>query len=168
MLFHISHHPGIGKFEPRTPRDGGTPVVWAVDGARLRNYLLPRDCPRVTFYAGAETTPRDREKYLGSSDAVVAVESGWYDRILAGRLYCYHLPSDTFERIDECAGYWVSRVSVTPGHVELIDEVIPAILARGVELRLLPNLWHLHDAVASSSLQFSMIRMRNALPPPAK
>ena len=59
-------------------------------------------------------------------------------------------------------------MSVTPGHVELIDGVIPAILARGVELRLLPNLWHLHDAVASSSLQFSMIRMRNALPPPAK
>ncbi|HLJ10943.1 MAG TPA: hypothetical protein VKU82_07125 [Planctomycetaceae bacterium] len=23
------------------------PVVWAIDAERLRNYLVPRDCPRI-------------------------------------------------------------------------------------------------------------------------
>jgi len=27
-------------------------LVWAIDGDHLRNYLVPRDCPRVTYYAG--------------------------------------------------------------------------------------------------------------------
>jgi hypothetical protein len=42
--------------------------------------------------------------------------------------------------------------------------VLHALRSRRVELRLMPNLWSLHDAVASSTLQFSMIRMRNAAP----
>lgn len=32
--------------------------------------------------------------------------------------------------------------------------------------RALPSLWELHDAVAASTLVFSMIRMRNAEPRP--
>lgn len=39
-----------------------------------------------------------------------------------------------------------------------------AILQRGVELRILPNLWSLRDAVVESTLEFSIIRWRNALP----
>jgi hypothetical protein len=39
-----------------------------------------------------------------------------------------------------------------------------ALLGRGVELRFVPNLWPLRDAVVSSTLRFSLIRMRNALP----
>ena len=33
---------------------------------------------------------------------------------------------------------------------------------RGVELRVLPSLWPLRDAVVASSPQLSLIRMRNA------
>ena len=58
---------------------------------RLRNYLVPRECPRVTYYAGGETTPADVERLLGSSPAVVAVESGWLERLRSCRLYSYHL-----------------------------------------------------------------------------
>jgi hypothetical protein len=47
MLFHISEEPGIELFEPRVS-EGRGPVVWAIDADRLRNYLLPRECPRVT------------------------------------------------------------------------------------------------------------------------
>ena len=39
-----------------------------------RNYLLPRDCPRVTYFAGRETAAADVERFLGSSPAVIAVE----------------------------------------------------------------------------------------------
>lgn len=164
MLFHVSEEPGIGRFEPRAAVAGGDPVVWAIDAGRLHNYLVPRECPRVTFYAGPETTPADVERFLGSSPAVVAVEGGWLARLRACRLYCYHLPPDTFELIDECAGYYVSREPVAPARVEVFEDPLAELLRRGVEVRFAPSLWSLSDAVAASSLRFSIIRMRNARP----
>lgn len=163
MLFHVSEEPGIEQFEPRVPEGGGSPVVWAIDADRVRNYLVPRACPRVTYYAGRETTSEDVEKFLGSSTAVIAVEQDWLERLRSCRLYCYHLPPETFECIDECAGYFVSRVSVVPACVEMVADPLAELLRRGVEVRILPNLWPLRDAVVASSLQFSIIRMRNAL-----
>lgn len=164
MLFHVSEESGIERFEPRESEYAGGPVVWAIDDARLRNYLVPRECPRVTFYAGPETTDDDVERFLGASPSVVAVESGWLGRLRSCRLYCYHLPPETFECLDECAGYFVSRAAVFPARVELFEDPLAELLRRGVELRFLPDLWALHDAVAASSLRFSLIRMRNARP----
>ena len=164
MLFHVSEESGIERFEPRASEYTAEPVVWAIDAERLRNYLVPRDCPRVTFYAGPETSAADAARFLGASLAVVAVESAWLARLRSCRLYCFHLPPETFERLDECAGYFVSRLPVAPARIEVFDDVLAALLGRGVELRFLPNLWPLHDAVAASTLRFSMIRMRNALP----
>ncbi|MGB8508345.1 MAG: DUF6886 family protein [Pyrinomonadaceae bacterium] len=162
MLFHISEESGIERFEPRTSEYAGEPVVWAIDADRLRNYLVPRECPRVTYYAGRVTTAADVERFLGSSTAVVAVESGWLERLRSCRLYCYHMPPETFECLDECAGYFVSRVPVVPTLVEAFDDPIAELLRRGVELRFVPSLWPLRDAVVASSLQFSLIRLRNA------
>ncbi len=164
MLFHVSEESGIERFEPRPSEDGRAAVVWAIGAEHLHNYLLPRECPRVTYYAGSETTPADVERFLGSSPAVIAVESGWLRRLRSCRLYCYHLPPGTFECIDECAGYYVSRVPIVPARVELFDDLIEELLRRRVELRFVPGLWALHDAVVESSLRFSMIRMRNAQP----
>jgi hypothetical protein len=80
------------------------------------------------------------------------------------RLYCYRLPSATFETLDENAGYFISKEAVTPEGVDVIDNPMFALQQRGVDVRILPNLWPLHDAVAGSTLEFSMIRMRNARP----
>jgi hypothetical protein len=168
MLFHISEEAAIERFEPQPSKYTEGCVVWAIDAERLRNYLLPRECPRVTYYAGPATNHMDVERFLGMSKAVVAVEAGWFSRVQRCRLYCHHMPPNTFECLDECAGYFVSRVPVTPARVEIYDDPINELLTLGVELRLVPNLWSLHDAVAASSLQFSMIRMHNALPRPAK
>lgn len=162
MLFHVSEEEGIERFEPRWSESAGQDVVWAIDADRLRNYLLPRECPRVTYYAGPQTVNADVEQFLGKSDAVVAIESAWFERLQSCRLFCYHLPPDTFECIDECAGYLVSRVPVVPARVEVLDDLILELLRRGVELRFIPNLWPLRDAVVASTLQFSIIRMRNA------
>jgi hypothetical protein len=118
----------------------------------------------VTYYAGAKTTKADVEHFLGLSRAVVAIESGWRDRLRSTRLYCHHLPPQTFECLDACAGYFVSRVPVLPLHVEVFDDPMAELLRRGVALRTLPSLWSLRDAVVESSLQFSLIRMRNAAP----
>ena len=164
MLFHVSEEAGIERFEPRSSQYADEPVVWAIDADRLRNYLLPRKCPRVTYYAGRETTAADVERLLGSSPAVIVVESGWLERLRSCRLYCYHLPPETFECLDEWAGYFVSRGPVTPTRVQVFDDLLAALLGRGVELRFVPNLWSLRDAVVSSTLRFSIIRMRNALP----
>src|SRR5262249_19621477 len=117
---------------------------------------------RVTYYAGDSTSQADVHRFLGSSPAVVAIETGWLRRVRSCRLYCYQLPRETFAGLDECAGYFVSRVPVAPVFVEVYDDLISELLRRGIELRVVPNLWSLHDAVAASSLQFSMIRMRNA------
>ena len=162
MLFHISEEPGIEIFEPRPSDYTAEPVVWAITPDRLHNYLVPRDCPRVTYYTGPATSDADVERFLGSSRAVVAVESGWFERLRSQRLYCYQLPPDTFECLDECAGYFVSRVAVAPARIEVIDNAIAELLKRGVELRFVPDLWPLRDAVVASTLQFSIIRMRNA------
>ena len=164
MLFHVSEESGIERFEPRPSRYTDEPVVWAIDADRLRNYLLPRECPRVTYSAGPETTVADVERFLGSSPAVIAVESAWLERLRSCRLYCYHLPPATFECLDECAGYFVSRVPAVPTHVQVVDDLLAALLGRGVELRFVPDLWPLRDAVVSSTLRYSLIRMRNALP----
>ena len=74
------------------------------------------------------------------------------------------MPPDSFERLDACAGYFVSRKTVVPSGVEVIHDPLSELLRRGVELRVLPSLWSLRDAVVASSLQFSLIRMRNAGP----
>src|SRR5262245_4943866 len=96
MLLHVSEEAGIERFEPRPSQNADGPVVWAIDAVFLRNYLLPRDCPRVTYYAGRDTTAADVERFLGPSPAVVAIEGGWLERLRSCRLYCYHLPPVTF------------------------------------------------------------------------
>lgn len=69
MLFHISEESGIGRFEPRAAESSAAPAVWAIDARRLINYLVPRECPRVTYYAGRETSPGDVERFPGPSQA---------------------------------------------------------------------------------------------------
>jgi hypothetical protein len=162
VLFHVSEETGIDRFDPRSAAAGGEALVWAIDEARLRNYLVPRDCPRVAYYAGPRTTAADIERFLGASSAVLAIERDWFERLRSCRLVCYRLPPHTFACIDECAGYFVSREPVTPVRVESIEDPLAALLHRGVDVRVMRSLWFLHDAVITSSLQFSMIRMRNA------
>ena len=112
IVYHVSEEPAIGVFEPRQVERGGESLVWAIDGEHLRNYLAPRECPRVTFYAGPDTTVADRERFLGSSVAVMAIESGWFERMRSCHLFCYQLPGETFECRDRTAGYFVSRTAV--------------------------------------------------------
>jgi hypothetical protein len=164
MLFHVSEEAGITRFDPRKAPGVARPVVWAVDEEKLRNYLLPRDCPRVTFFAQSDSSAADVERFLGSSHSVVAIESAWLERVRRARLFCYRLPDATFKCIDSCAGYFHSDEAVIPEKVEVINDLLNALSSRGIELRILRSLWPLHDAIAGSTLGFSMIRMRNASP----
>lgn len=168
-LFHVSDRPDIPLFEPRPirpdhPNDPGRPIVWAITERLLHNYLLPRDCPRVTFYARPDSDPADVARLMGATAAshVVAVESGWLAAIRAVVLYLYEFSPQGFELFDEGAGYYVRESAVAPLAVRRVDDLLGELAARDVELRVTPSLWPLHDAVAVSTLQFSCIRMRNA------
>jgi hypothetical protein len=167
-LFHISEEPGIQLFEPRpSPShfDGiNGDVVFAIADDLLHNYLLPRDCPRITWYAGNKITDADKERFMGNSAAnyIVVVESGWYQRIKETILYCYEFPADNFTLIDECAGYYISYHPVAPISVKPINDIMTELLNRNIELRFTPSLIQLADTVSKSTLNFSLIRMRNA------
>lgn len=169
-LFHVSEKPNITRFDPRPAPDSSSGqtglMVWAIDDAHLHNHLLPRDCPRVTFYARPDSHPDDVTRLMGHSTAraVVAIEHGWFGRLLAQRIYRYEFSGETFTLIDEGAGYHISREAVVPQAVTQLDDLPAELFRRNVELRVLPSLWPLRDAVVASSLQFSMIRMRNAQP----
>jgi hypothetical protein len=145
-------------------------AVFAINERLLPNYLLPRDCPRVTFYALPESKQEDVDRLLGASRHVVAIESGWLERVVNGRrrpgsvIHIYTLPAATFTVWDEGAGYYISRQAVTPTAVRTIENPLLELAQHDVEIRILPSLWPLWEAVVNSSLQFSMIRMRNAVP----
>ena len=167
-LYHFSDDPHITCFEPRpSPNpsvkvDGN--VVFAVGEHTMVNFLLPRECPRVTFYALPESKPENVARLLNGSRYVIAIELGWLERVMHGRIHCYTLPADTFTIWDEGAGYYVSYQPVTPLAIRTIDNLLLELANHYVEIRILPSLWPLFDAVVDSSLQFSMIRMRNAQP----
>jgi hypothetical protein len=172
-VYHVSDRGDIEHFEPRpspSPQPSlAGPVVWAVGERLLHNYLVPRDCPRVTFYAGPHTLPADAERLMAGTSArhVVAIEAGWLPALRSGRLFLYRMPSATFRPIDPGAGYYVSPAAVAPLEVRPVDDLLAALVARRVELRVMPSLHKLRDAVVASTLQFSIIRWRNAAPPEA-
>jgi hypothetical protein len=164
QLFHVSEEPNIRQFEPRPSRFTEKPVVWAVAEARLHNYLLPRNCPRVTYYALPDSSPEDVARYLGSSQIVVAVEGKWLSALRECVLTLYHMPTTGFRVLDEGAGHWVCTNSVTPIATTTITNCLEELVSRQIEIRILPELWTLRDAILASTLQFSFIRMRNAQP----
>jgi hypothetical protein len=67
-LFHISEEPNIALFEPRPSpsffESITGDVVFAISDELLHNYLLPRDCPRVTWYPSDTTTETDKERFM--------------------------------------------------------------------------------------------------------
>src|SRR5438105_4837657 len=153
-LFHVSDQPGIASFDPRpapstNPTAPAGEVVWAIDEEHLPNYLLPRDCPRVTFCALPTSDPADLERLLAGTSAarVVAIESGWLARVRSARLYLYELPPEGFEPEDPGAGYYVARAPVSPRRVTVVDDLLAELAGRDVELRVLPNLPRAGEAV---------------------
>ena len=169
-MFHVSDDPAIAVFKPRPSPSAFDKikgeVVFAISGQLLHNYLLPRDCPRVSFYAGPATRQEDADRFLGTATSpyVLAVEKAWLPRIMEATIYLYELPAAPFELLDECAGYYIAYSAVEPIAVRTIHPIMDELLAGDIELRLVSSLWPLADAVTKSSLQYSCIRMRNAAP----
>ena len=65
----------------------------------------------------------------------------------------------------EVRGYynaWLSRLPVKPTNVIELRQPLLEIARRGVELRVLLDLWELRDRVVASTVGFSIIRLREA------
>ena len=164
-LFHVSEEAGLQRFEPRPNHRVSGEMVWAVDEAHLVNFLTPRDCPRVTYGLGPKTTADDIARFLSPGlRRVVAFEAGWLDRTRAVTLYIYEMPVETFELELQDAGYWISRSAVTPIGCEIVHDALAALAEAGAEVRVLQDFWPLCDAVAASTLEFSIIRKDAARP----
>lgn len=168
MLFHFSEDPSISKFHPRQQPEQpcAEHVVWAIDAEHAPIYYFPRDCPRVCFAAHVGSSTNDVSTFLAHTNArrVIAIESTWLDRVRSATLYQYELPSEEFVLNDQPAGYYVCPRAVIPVRVAPMGDLIEALVEADCELRITPSLWSLHDAVRKSSLEYSMIRMRNAGP----
>lgn len=110
-LYHFSEDGEITSFAPHVPehRDGDVEAyVWAIDEEHVPMHYVPRDCPRACFCPGDQTSIEDRERWFGGVNArmVMAVESGWLERIRSTALYRYAMPPETFELLDANAGHW--------------------------------------------------------------
>jgi len=165
-LFHVSEEPDITRFEPRLPtRDVGKDVglVWAVDEARLPNFLTPRNCPRVAYHANKQTTESDLNHFFTSTSRhCVIVENTWFSTIAKTTLFVYEFDPKNFCLLDDVAGYYVSEHIETPVHIRRVEDVFAEHFARDVELRFVNNLWQMAERVQKSTLGWSLCRMRYA------
>lgn len=168
-LYHFSEDPTITVFEPHIAKTSAIQdeaLVWAIDKWHAPMYFTPRDCPRACFWAGDKTTAEDRERWLHGLEPrfVMVVESGWLERIRATQLYRYVMPEDPFAPMGHEGGHFTSGEAVTPLSVEPVGDLLAAIAAAEVELRVTPRLGAMWRRVwQESTLEFSGTRLRNAL-----
>ncbi|MBQ6863867.1 MAG: hypothetical protein IJO14_06490 [Clostridia bacterium] len=167
-LCHVSEEENIEIFHPRIPDrndlDKTVGLVWAIDEQRLPNFLTPRDCPRVTYHIGKNTSESDKDRFFTSSTVnhVVVIEHDWFDRMRNTTLYLYEFDPSDFELQDEIAGYYVAKTAQMPIAKYKIDDLFAELTARNIEIRITDNLWKIADEVRSSTLNWSLCRMGNA------
>ena len=64
----------------------------------------------------------------------------------------------------ECVGAMFQERAVEPVAVTAREDLLQLHRCAGIELRLVPSLWPVHDLAVSEAWDFSMVRMRNAQP----
>lgn len=171
-LFHVSEENNIEVFNPRSPTrndlDKCVKLVWAIDEARLPNFLTPRNCPRVTYHIGKNSSSDDIRKYFSSPDKAHAIvlENKWYEKMKSTVLYVYEFNPKDFILQDEIAGYYISTVSQTPIAKFQFSDLISELLKRNIEIRFVDNLWDIAEDIKKSTLNWSLCRMNFAEPKP--
>ena len=138
------------------------PLVYTVDTRYLWLYWFPRDCPRVCWTANEHTSDEDVELWLDGDRTrrVAVIETGWLERMRAVKLYGYRMPPESFEPWDK---FFVSRDTVVALELVELGDLLARHADDGVELRIAPTLYPLWDKVIRTTLDFSGIRLRNAV-----
>lgn len=167
-LYHFSEAPGIEVFAPHVAATSALtePLVWAVDEAHKPGYWFPRDCPRACCWIGDKPLTEQGAALIGLGGAgrLHAIESRWLDRMRTCALYVYAFDPAPFRLELPEASFWCARETVRPLSVEPVGDLLALHADAGIELRIVPNLWPLIDAIVESELEFSITRARNALP----
>jgi hypothetical protein len=165
-LWHVSEDPAVEVFVPRRDERHALdePLVWAVDTPHQWLYWFPRDCPRATWCAGADTSDEDVERWLDGDRGrrVAVIESRWLERMRTANVYAYRLPQETFEPWDK---FFVSRETVVPLELVELGDLLARHADAGNELRVAPALHPLWERVVETTLDYSGIRLRNARMP---
>jgi hypothetical protein len=165
-LWHVSEDPAVEVFVPRRDERHALdePLVWAVDTPHQWLYWFPRDCPRATWCAGADTSDEDVERWLDGDRGrrVAVIESRWLERMRTANVYAYRLPPETFEPWDK---FFVSRETVVPLELVELGDLLARHADAGNELRVAPALHPLWERVVATTLDYSGIRLRNARMP---
>jgi hypothetical protein len=168
-VLHFSKDPTITRFVPHVAvtSQESEAYVWAVDAEQAPSYWFPRQCPRAMAWVGPRTTADDRARIIGpgGGERVHAIEYGWLERMRIVRLYAYRLPAALFRPFGEPRPHaMVATEPMTPlGPPERVQDLYGLHASAGIQIRVLPALWEFFDAVVASTLEFSGIRMRNAI-----
>lgn len=168
-LFHLSEESNITKFVPRPSSDywHGEAYVWAIREAKVQNYLLPRDCPRICLAAPEVDV---LQAYLPQnvprpSRAVIFIADDWRKRLGDWVLYRYEFdPTNFFER-QRTAGYYVSKQTEIPIGQEEIRDLEGQLIDLGVLLlaKPFPILQEIRDLVEQGTKEYSIIRWNRFL-----
>lgn len=81
-------------------------------------------------------------------------------------LYLYEFDPQDFVLQDNIAGYYVAKTTQYPKGKYILTDLFGELLKRNVEIRIVDNLWNIADAIKTSTLNWSLCRMANALPRP--
>ncbi|RZQ61472.1 DUF6886 family protein [Amycolatopsis suaedae] len=172
QVLHFSEDPTITRFVPHvaaTARQPGA-YVWAVDHDRAPDYWFPRNCPRAMAWTLPTTSQADADRILGPGGGtrVHAIEYHRLGELFSVQLFAYRLPADRFRPFGTPTPHaMVATEPVQPlGPPEPVGDLLRLHADAGIQLRVLGNLWDFWDAVTTSTLGHSGIRLRNALTGP--
>lgn len=169
-IFHVSEESDIQVFHPRIPTrtdlDQTKGLVWAIEDRCLPNFLTPRNCPRVCYHVGPNTSESDKQTYLSSKSCshVVVIENKWFETMKHTKLYLYEFEAMQFTLQDENAGYYVSETSQIPIAKWEVVDLFQELFTRNIELRFVNNLWDIWDEIQNTTFNWSMCRMQFAQP----
>jgi hypothetical protein len=165
FLYHFSEDPDIRRFTPHVPETNPdqAPSVWAIDAEHAPLYWFPRDCPRGTVWANDPSQrERLRELFLTDAERLHVTEFAWLPRIRAARLCVYRFDAAPFTPWPEAEGQWVSHEPVVPLDVKPVGDLLDRHREAEIEMRFARSIRPFWEAVVSSGLPFSGVRLRNA------
>lgn len=166
-IFHVSEVAGIEEFIPRESpsffENLNENVVFGIGERPLHNYLLPRECPRVAYYATSQTNTEDRIAYCrGEATYHIFLREDWRDIITTTTLYCYEFDTSHFRLLDKIADYYVSSKTENPIGVIKISNILDELMQRkNVAVNFVDDLNKIAAQIKKSTLHYSLIRMRN-------
>jgi len=91
-----------------------------------------------------------------------AIENVWLERMRTCKIYAYRFDPRPFTVYNADAGYYGATQTIEPVSVKPIGDLLALHAQAGIELRIVPNLWPIIDAIVASGLGFSIIRKMNA------